>query len=39
MHVNSNSAFNVNYEIAGKCIKLHWQFQKMFWWKYNTNRR
>jgi len=22
MHVNTNSAFNVNYEIAVKCIKL-----------------
>ena len=23
MHVNTNSAFNVNYEIAVKCTKLH----------------
>jgi len=32
MHVNTNSAFNVNYEIAVKCAKLHWQFHKIFWW-------
>jgi len=32
MHVNTNSAFNVNYEIAVKCTKLYWQFHKMFWW-------
>jgi len=30
MRVNTNSAFNVNYEIAVKCAKLHWQFHKMF---------
>jgi len=24
MHVNTNSAFNINYEIAIKCTKLHW---------------
>jgi len=23
MHVNTNSAFNVNYEIAVKCTELH----------------
>jgi len=23
MHVNTNSAFNVNYKIAVKCTKLH----------------
>jgi len=23
MHVNTNSSFNVNYEIAVKCTKLH----------------
>jgi len=23
MHVNTNSAFDVNYEIAIKCIELH----------------
>jgi len=23
MHVNTNSAFNVNYKIAAKCTKLH----------------
>jgi len=28
MHVNTNSAFNVNYRIAIKCTKLQWQFQK-----------
>jgi len=32
MHVNTNSAFNVNHKIAVKCTKLHWQFHKMFWW-------
>jgi len=32
MHVNTNSAFNVNYKIAVKCTKLHCQFHKMFWW-------
>jgi len=32
MHVNTNSAFNINYEIAVKCKKLYWQFHKMFWW-------
>jgi len=32
MHVNTNSALNVNYAIVVKCIKLHWQFHKMFWW-------
>ena len=32
MHVNTNSSFNVNYEIAVKCTKLHWEFHKMFWW-------
>jgi len=32
MNVNTNSAFNVNYKIAVKCTKLHWQFHKMFWW-------
>jgi len=32
MHVNTNSAFNVIYEIAVKCTKLHWHFHKMFWW-------
>jgi len=32
MHVNTNSTFNVNYEIAVKCTKLHWQFHKMLWW-------
>jgi len=31
MHVNTPSAFNVNYKIAITCIKLHWQFHKMFW--------
>jgi len=30
MHMNTNSAFIVNYEIAVKCTKLHWQFHKMF---------
>ena len=32
MHVNTTSAFNVNYKIAVTCIKFHWQFHKMFWW-------
>jgi len=32
MHVNTNSAFNVNYKTAIKCTKLQWQFHKMFWW-------
>ena len=32
MHVNTNSAFNVNYKIAAKCTKLQWQFHKMFRW-------
>jgi len=32
MHVNTTSAFNVNYKIAVTCAKLHWQFHKMFWW-------
>jgi len=27
-----HSAFNVNYEIAVKCTKLHWQFHRMFGW-------
>jgi len=31
-HVNTNSAFNVNNKIAIRCTKLHWQFDKMFWW-------
>jgi len=26
MHVNTTSAFNVNYKIAVTCIKLHGQF-------------
>jgi len=30
MYVNTTSAFNVNYNIAVTCIKLHWQFHKMF---------
>ena len=32
MHVNTNSAFNVNYNIVTKCTNLQWQFHKMFWW-------
>jgi len=32
MHVNTTSAFNVNYKIAVTCINLHRQFHKMFWW-------
>jgi len=28
MHVNTNSAFNVNCKIAIKCTKLHWQFSQ-----------
>jgi len=32
VHVNTNSAYNVNYKIAVKYTKLHWQFHKMFWW-------
>jgi len=32
IYMNTNSAFNVNYEIAVKCTKLHWQFHKMCWW-------
>jgi len=24
MHANTNSAFNINYEIAVKCTVLHW---------------
>jgi len=28
MHVNTTSAFNVNYKIAVTCTKLHWQFHK-----------
>jgi len=28
MHVNINPAFNINYETAIKCTKLHWQFHK-----------
>jgi len=31
MHVNTTSAFNINYRIPVTCIKLHWQFHKMFW--------
>jgi len=27
MHVNTTSAFNVNYKIAVTCIELHWH-----WW-------
>jgi len=30
MHVNTTSAFNVNYKIAVTCIKLHRQFHEMF---------
>jgi len=30
MHMNTNSTFNVNYEIAGKCTKLHGNFHKVF---------
>jgi len=38
MHTNTNSSFNVNYEIAVKCIKLHWQFhKKVFWWIIKIN--
>jgi len=32
MHVNTTSAFNVNYKIAVTCIKFYWQFHKMSWW-------
>jgi len=32
MHVNTTSGFKFNYKIAVTCIKLHWQFHKMFWW-------
>jgi len=32
MHVNTNSAYNVNYKTVVKCIKLQWQFDKRFWW-------
>ena len=39
MHVNTNSAFNVNYKIAAKCTKLHWQFHKMFPWTTYTNKQ
>jgi len=38
MHVNTSSAFNVNYKIAIKCTKLHWQFHKMFCIPHNTNK-
>jgi len=31
MHVNTNSAYYLNYEIAVKCTKLQRQFHKMFW--------
>jgi len=31
MHVKTNWAFNVNYKIAVRCIKLHGQFHEMFW--------
>jgi len=31
MHVNINLSLNVNYEMASKCTKLHWQFHKMFY--------
>ena len=30
MHVNINSAFDVNYGTAVKCTKLHWHSHKMF---------
>jgi len=32
IHVNTNSAVNVNYEIAVIYTKWHWQFHKIFWW-------
>jgi len=37
MHVNTTSAFDVNYKIAITCIKLHWQFHKMFRWIIQMN--
>jgi len=32
MILNTTSAFNVNYNVAVTCIRLRWQFHKMFWW-------
>jgi len=33
MHVNTTSAYDVNYKIAVTCTKLHHtQFHKSFWW-------
>jgi len=29
MHVNTTSAFNLNYKMTVTCIKLHWQFHKI----------
>jgi len=37
MHVNTTSAFNVNYKIAVTCIKFHWQFHKMFCESHNEH--
>jgi len=30
MHTNTSSPVKINYIIAIKCIKLHWQFKEMF---------
>jgi len=32
MHVNTTSAYNVDYKISVTCIKLHWQHHKIFRW-------
>jgi len=32
MQVKTTSAFNVNNKMSVTCIKLYWQFHKMFWW-------
>jgi len=39
MHVNTTSAFDVNYKIAVTCIKLHRKFHKMFWWIISMSMR
>jgi len=37
MHVNTTSAFYVNYKIAVTCIEFHWQFRTTFWWITQMN--
>jgi len=39
MHVNINSSFNVNFETAVRCTKLHRQFQKCSDEPHNTNKQ